>query len=372
MANTYRTIKNIARKALPTLIDNLVMPNLVYKDYSKDFVGKGDTIQIERPPQFTADDFDGDISIQDATFGSVDVTIDKLADISVEITHKDLTLEDSEFERKVIEPMATALAEKINSDGLELALDIPYYDGTAGTTPDTLEDMSNIRLGLNNRKVPLSMRRAVWDPEADAKFTQLGNLVKVNESGSPSALREGEIGRVYGLDNYMSQAVKTHVAGTFTAVATPLTAGVTAVGATSIALDGGAGTETIKIGDLMTIAGVQYVATADAAAVGGAVTVAVYPAVAVEIPDNTAVVFPDKTATASVRNLGFHQNAFAFVTRSLPLPTGSAEAYVTSFNGITLRVVKAYDIVKKKDVMSMDVLYGYKTIYPELAHVVLG
>ena len=49
-----------------------------------------------------------------------------------------------------------------------------------------------------------------------------------------------------------------------------------------------------------------------------------------------------------------------------------ADGFVTSYNGITLRVVRSYDITSKKEIMSMDVLYGFKTIYPELAHVRLG
>ena len=32
MANQFLTIKEVARQALPRLIENLVFPNLVYKD----------------------------------------------------------------------------------------------------------------------------------------------------------------------------------------------------------------------------------------------------------------------------------------------------------------------------------------------------
>ena len=70
-------------------------------------------------------------------------------------------------------------------------------------------------------------------------------------------------------------------------------------------------------------------------------------------------------------NLAFNPMAFAFVTRPLNTPAG-VEAYVTSYNGITLRVVRGYDMKHKKEMLSMDVLYGYKTMYPELATRVLG
>ena len=37
MPNEFITIKNIARQTLPRLIENLVFPNLIYKDYSEAF-----------------------------------------------------------------------------------------------------------------------------------------------------------------------------------------------------------------------------------------------------------------------------------------------------------------------------------------------
>ena len=49
-----------------------------------------------------------------------------------------------------------------------------------------------------------------------------------------------------------------------------------------------------------------------------------------------------------------------------------AEFYVTSYNGLSLRVTRGYDQQYKRSVYSMDVLYGFKTIYPELAAVILG
>lgn len=70
-------------------------------------------------------------------------------------------------------------------------------------------------------------------------------------------------------------------------------------------------------------------------------------------------------------NLAFHKNAFGFISRPLEKARG-AESYVTSYNGITLRVTFGYNIATKKQTMSVDTLYGFKTLYPELAVRVLG
>ena len=65
-------------------------------------------------------------------------------------------------------------------------------------------------------------------------------------------------------------------------------------------------------------------------------------------------------------NLCFHPMAFAFVTRPLTAP-GGVESYVTHYNGISLRVVRGYDMQHKREMLSMDVLYAFQTIYPQLA-----
>ena len=81
---------------------------------------------------------------------------------------------------------------------------------------------------------------------------------------------------------------------------------------------------------------------------------------------DTVTIIPSHDA-----NLVFHPHAFAFVTRPLSAPAG-VESYVTTYNGISLRVVRGYDIRYKKEMLSMDVLYGFKAVYPELAVRYLG
>ena len=285
MANTFLTCQEIARQALPLLHDNLVFPALTYKDYSGEFQAKGDTIQVRKPAKFTANEFNGTITTQDTTEGSVLVTLDKIADVSTVLTSKELSLNIEDFTAQVIQPAMMAIAEKINKDGLALYKDITNATGTAGTTPSTLADIAGAAKVLNQNKAPMEGRAGVWDAEALAAFQTLDAVVHADKSGTTAALREGSIGRLLGIDNYMSQAV---------------------------ANDG------------------EYTA-----------------------------------------NMVFHKNAFAFVNRPLEVAHG-AESYVTSFNGLSIRVTMAYDISTKKQTLSIDCLYGYKTLYPELAVVVKG
>lgn len=286
MANTFLTCQEIARAALPLLHDNLVFPALTHKDYSAEFQAKGDTIQVRKPAKFTATEFTDAITPQDTSEGSVLVKLDKIADVSTVLTAKEMALNIEDFTAQVIQPAMMAIAEKINRDGLLLYKDINNETGTAGTTPSTLADIAAAGKVLNQNKAPMEGRAAVWDAEALAAFQVLDAVAHADKSGSTAALREGSIGRLLGIDNYMSQAVAQDEGG-FTA------------------------------------------------------------------------------------NLVFHKNAFAFVNRPLE-PARGVESYVTNYNGLSLRVTMGYDITHKTQTLSIDCLYGYKTLYPELACVVKG
>lgn len=366
MANEFVTTKNIARQTLVELINNLVMPNLCYKDFSNAFGMQGDTIRVRKPTVFTAAEFNQGtpVTAQDIKETSVDVTLDKIAtvDINIEAIEAATCIED--LNEQVIRPAAIALAEKINADGLKEYRHASGVIGTAGTTPDGMDDFANARKALNKEKAPLSGRVAVWDADADAAFTQLGNLVKVNEAGSPAALREGEIGRVFGLDNYMSQAIEQHTMG---AAGTIAVDGAATKGATTIHVDGV--TTAIAEGDVFTIAGdtTKYLVVGVGALKSGDQDIEISPALAKNAANDAAI-----TVGANyVPNMVFHKNAIAFVTRPLVAPAG-ADSYTTSYNGLSLRVVRDYDITTKREKLSVDVLYGYKTVYPELSKVYMG
>ena len=367
MANEFLSIKNIARQALPRLIENLVFPNLIYKDYSDAFeVGKGATIQVRKPVVLTASDFNGSVSAQDVKETSVEVTLDKLATVDAEFGAIARATSVDDLNRLFIEPAAAALAEKINSDGLKLYKDVPYTVGTVGTTPDGLDDFANAAKVLDKHKVPTTLRKGVWDPEAMCKFRQLGDIVNAEKSGASEALRAGSIGNIFGIDNYMAQGVKK--------CATP-------TGAGTVKIDNGAGyaagtklihvdgvSTALAVGDEVKIGNyAYYVATAgDLSTADQDITL--NTGLIEAVVDNADVTLLGATA---VNNLVFHQNAFAFVTRPLAAPAG-VESYTTSYNGISLRVTRGYDMVYKKEMISMDVLYGYKTMYPEMAVRVFG
>ena len=73
MNNTFLTPEVVANEALMCLTGNLVMADLVHRDYADEFVNLGDTISIRKPAKFVAKNFTGTTEPQDITEGSVSV-----------------------------------------------------------------------------------------------------------------------------------------------------------------------------------------------------------------------------------------------------------------------------------------------------------
>ena len=376
MSNSLITVKEVARRALPRLMENLVFPSLVYRDFSNEFVpGKGAKVQIRKPVVLTASDFDetSGTSPESVNESTVDVELDRLATVDVEFGALESATDIDSLERLFIAPAAAALAEKINADGLLLYSEVANHTGTPGTTPGTLAAIAAAAKVLNENKAPLSDRCAVWDPAANAAFQQLPALVNAEKSGSTRALREGAIGRVFGVDHYMAQGVKQITSSGLSAGGTSATGpvvktSVSAKNKITLVSNGTASatlTGSLKKGDILVLGGKSFTVAENCTADDDEITVTLNGTVTASAGDSV------QTVCGGTQNLMFHKNAFAFVTRPLCAPAG-VESYTTGYNGITLRVCRGYDMKHKKDMLSMDVLYGYKAVYPELAVRVLG
>lgn len=373
MPNTFLTPSVIAKEALMVLRNNVVFANLVHRDYSSEFAAKiGDTVTVRKPATFEAKEFNEaqGIQIQTATEQSVPVKLDKHLDVSFEITSKERSLELQDFSEQVLTPAMSAFAQKIDEYLAGLYVDIPYYAGAAGTTPATAADIANCGKVLNVNKAPMPNRYLVIDPEAQAKLIVLDSFMEVDKAGTSEALRNANLGRLLGFDTYMDQNIEAHTIGTLSAgQGDVLIKGAVAAGKTAAVFDSTTLTGTLKKGDLFTVEDAKgiYTVTEAATAADNEITVKFYPAAPGFADNKKVTVIANHTA-----NLAFHKNAFALVTRPLELPAGAANAEYVTYDGFGLRVVMDYDISKKKDVVSIDMLCGTKTLTPELACRLLG
>ena len=208
MANTILTPDIIAREALMVLSNNAVMANLVHRDYSDEFVGAvGDTITVRKPATFVANDFNGSISVQDATETGVEVKMDKHLDVSFAVTAKQMTMDIADFSKQLIAPAMQAIANKI--DKMLIALEseatnrVPHADGIIAPA-----DVIAARKFLSQNAAPLADRRFVVGATAEADLLSNELFVSAEKVGDAgTALREASLGRKFGMDVYVDQNI---------------------------------------------------------------------------------------------------------------------------------------------------------------------
>jgi P22 coat protein - gene protein 5 len=206
--NTFITPSLIAKTALATLHHSLVFAGLVWRDFDADFTGKqGDTVTIRKPATFTAEEFDRakGISLQEIKENSTTVELDTIANVSVPVTDEEMTLDIEDFETQVLNGMVVAIAEKIDGDIAELAVDTAAGVGGGGLADGSTKVTDAYRTALavlGRNKLPLTDRYAVLSPEAHSEVLGDDKLVKVNESGTSNALRNAVIGDLLGFVNY--------------------------------------------------------------------------------------------------------------------------------------------------------------------------
>jgi len=374
MPNTLLTPSQIAKESIIALQNNLVAAGIVHRDHSDEFAKVGDTITVRKPATFTAAEHNGStVSTQVATEQGVPVKLDKLMDVTFAVTSKELTLSIQDFREQFIEPAVRAHAQAIDNALCALYKDVPYFSRSADSTAfSSLKSFAAPRKVLNDNKAPFAERRALLGTTADAALLGLDAVVNAEKAGSTEALRNASIGRLLGFDTYTDQNVDTHAVGgqgtTAGKCAIDLTAGY-AAGDTEIHVD--ALSAALKVGDVIEIASKPYVVTVAGDLATADQDITIYPGLAAAVANDAEVVI--KNAGASTEeNLAFHKNAFALVTRPLAPPMGAARVEAVNWNGISMRVVYDYDRNLKSDVISLDCLWGVKTLTPELACRVWG
>lgn len=372
--NDFLTPMHVAREALMVLKNNTVMSQLVSRDYDGEFAEVGDTVMVRRPANFEVDLFDPatGIKIQNAVEGKVPVVLDSILDVSFGITSKELSLSISDFSKQLIEPAVMSIEQAIDEKICRCYEDIPYCVGTPGNTPASVAAITAVRKEMNDNKVPMAGRMAVLDTAADAKLLELDAFNSVGHTGETSAIINAQLGRKFGFDFYMDQNICKHENGDLSVTPTMKLSAIVSADSNVATFTDGSLTGKIKKGTIFTLAGDSrpYVVMKDADAAGNSVTVQFYPAARQTFAANTVVtVVKDHTAS-----MAFHKNAFTLVTRPLAKPLGVADSQyaIISDGGISIRVVFDYDVKLKRDICSLDLLCGVKTMIPELACRILG
>jgi hypothetical protein len=396
MSNSILTIDMITRKALEILENNLVITRNVNRQYDDSFAVEGakigSTLRIRLPDRALVTD-GAALQVQDDNEQYTTLTVSSQKHIGINFTSAELTMQLDDFAERVLKPRISQLASSVDADVANSFKSIGNSVGTPGTTPATSLVLLQAQQKLNENAATMSPRYATVNPAANAGLVEgMKGLFNPTDTISKQ-FKNGMMGTgVLGFEEInMSQSIKQFTTGSRTATGGTLSAAVTAEGATTIAITGAGNAGVVKIGDVFTVADCyavnpqtrestgslfQFVAVADVTLNGsgaGNITVApMYSAtnalatVDVLPQSGKAVVFVGAASTQYAQNLVYHKDAITFATADLLLPQGVDMAARAVHNGISLRVVRQYDINNDRMPCRIDVLYGFSTIRPQM------
>ena len=403
MANNILTIDMITRKALQILENNLVLTRNCNRQYDDSFAVEGakigSTLRIRLPDRALVTD-GAALQVQDDNEQSTTLAVDSQKHIGVNFTSAELTMQLDDFAERVLKPRVSQLAAAIDADVANSYKQIYSSVGTPGTTPGTSLVLLQAQQKLNESAAGMNPRYATVNPAANAGLVEgMKGLFNPVDTISKQ-FKNGMMGTgVLGYDEInMSQSIVSHTTGV-TPTAPIVAAGSTfSQGASSINITFTSGSPTFKVGDVFTIAGVfavnpqtrqstgslqQFTVTADVSVSSGtSATLSVSPAIFTSAnalatvnafpAASAALTFLGGSATQYAQNLVYHKDAITFATADLLLPQGVDMASRQVHNGISMRIVRQYDINNDRMPCRIDVLYGYKVIRPAMACRIWG
>lgn len=229
-----------ANEALMVLYNNLVMAQLVHREFSTEIASEGDTVNTRRPAKFVDKrKIDSDeVTDQDASSTNVAVKLDQHH-------HVTFVIKDGEESKGMgslidlyltpaLEAVAQGLDEMVQGEKFNFLANVV---GKLGTSITKATDIA-IGTKLSNNKAGKQGRKFVFSPTMEGDLQNIGDFMNANTVGdNGTSLQEGHIGRKFGLDHIMSMNYADTVDTDVVTGAVNLGAGY-AIGTTVLTVDG--------------------------------------------------------------------------------------------------------------------------------------
>jgi hypothetical protein len=394
MPGTFLTPNMITREALRILHQKLTFVGSINREYDKSFAKDGakigDTLRIRLPNQYTVRTGQN-LSAQDTNENQVSLTVGTQRGVDTNFTSSELTMSLDDFSQRILEPAMSVLAAAIEADSLTMYQDVSQSDWNGGAAA-TYQRLLRGRKIMQDALAPSNDRTALLNTQDNVDLVDALKGLFQDSTGIAKQYREGYMGRTGGFDFSENTLMPRHTRGAANASYTTSTlVGALPISATPVsAITVATGTGAMNDGDVFTIANVfavhpetkvntgvlqQFVVTANF--VGGGGSVQISPAI-VLAGGAQNVVIPTTSATAAIAFFGtasatvstsllYQKDAFAFATADLIMPKGVDFAAREVMDGISMRIVRAYDINTDRFPCRIDVLYGFRTLRPQLA-----
>lgn len=406
MPNTINTVKSadliIAKLAAGMLADKMQFIKTVDKEPYETFKGAngyaaGDTIAISRPARFVTNNTEDVTSaIRDVEETKLNLTLDGISNVAVALTSNEIAtdLGLQSWAKRILDPAMTAISNDIEAKCLLAAKNaVGNTFGVAGANTFDTDTMLQAREIMNKNLCPMDDKRfALLDSSAMRKATNARKGLFQSSDEIAKQYKMGYVGQADGFTFLENNLLPTHTNGNdVTGVNVKTT--VSTQGQATLVVQGlTANTGTVTKGSTFTIAGVfavhpttyqtldylqEFVVLTDKTAdASGEATLDISPALYTtgslkdvsSFPQaNDALVFKGVASTSYTNSLTYHKSAFRFVSAPLVLPGGLDQASQETVDGITVRVLRGFDIKTSKLIMRIDTLYGFCAPRPEWA-----
>ncbi len=391
MANITRSLADTsgfipqawARRALTILRANMVLAQFVRRDFDFEPGWVGKTLNIPYPGTFTAQDkaADTQISVQTPAGGATtSVTLSKHKAVDFNIEDVARAQSSVELMDQYLAPAVIALGNQVEDDLFALYGSLTGVSCGAAGTAITDATIRAARQALNGALAPMGSRSLIVSARDEISILGATNLQSffAFRAGN-QAIPEGQIGRLYGFDTWMSQrvpvptatiALGTQTSGTFALSYLGQTASGIAYNATAAAVQTALqALSTIGAGNA-TVAGTAPNFTVTfAAALAQNINALAADFSALTTPANASLV-------NNYRNLALHRDALILAVRPFePVPANTGVDSFTATdpdNGLAVRVQRVYDINYRAIRYGVDILYGISALRPTLGSVVLS
>lgn len=386
MANQLLTPTAVTREALRILHQKLNFIGNIARDYDDRFAQDGakigDTLKIRLPNQYVVTD-GATLVKQDTGETSVDLKVQSQKHVGMNFSTAELTLSLDDFSKRIIQPAMSVLAANVESTVLNDVYKKVYNQvnnqGNAATFRSILQGR---KILVDNLAPPTDLNATLSTADnVDLVDALKGLFNDSKEVGKQN--REGYLGRTAGFDFMENTLLPAHTRGAEAGYQ------VNGAGQTGSTLAVNTGTGAGNAGDVFTIAGVyrvhpetkvstgilqQFVLTANYA--GGNGNMSISPAIVITgakqnvsaAPAAGALLtFAGTASTAHGISLGYAEDAFAFATADLVMPKGVDWSARQVLDGISMRIVRQYDINNDALPCRVDILFGWEAIRPQLA-----
>lgn len=390
MANTILTPTAVTRKALAILHQKLNFIGSINRQYDNSYAQTGakigDSLKIRLPNEFTIRS-GASLSTQDVAETSVTMQVATQKGVDMTFPTAELSTSIDDFADRFLEPAMSVLAANVEADAMSMYKDVyNLYDGDAAAF--AFGSVSAATTTLSKMLAPESRRTMLLNLDHAQKFrTDTKGLFHSAENISKQ-YRDGVIGMTSGFEMAENTLLVPHTTGTAAKTTAYLVNGGSQSGA---ALTVDTGSTTFLVGDVITIANVfrvhpetkvttsdlqQFVVTANSGT--SATSLSISPAIVTSgarqnvsgsPADNAAITKVGAGASETLtQSLAYHKNAFAFATVDLEdVSKYGAWGAREVFDGISMRIARQYAIGTDTIPCRIDILYGYKTIRPQLA-----